>query len=54
MRIAAPLLLAACLAGCNSLPTASEGGFLDTAAWRQRQAIKDANAIVQGMHEART
>jgi hypothetical protein len=47
------LLTILCLAGCSALPSLSEQGLVDQAGWRHQQAILDANAIVDGMDQAR-
>ncbi|MGH7155479.1 MAG: hypothetical protein ACREF3_16245 [Acetobacteraceae bacterium] len=46
-------LMLAGLFGCSSLPSSSEQGFVDEAGWRHQQAVLDAQAIVQGMEQAR-
>lgn len=50
---AAVLLTFLCLAGCTSLPSVSEQGFVDQAGWRHQQALRDADAILAGMNQAR-
>jgi hypothetical protein len=42
-----------CLGACGSVQSNSEQGFIDQAGWRHRQAILDADAILQGMNRAR-
>ncbi len=54
MRFAAALLTFLCLSACSVAPSSSEQALVrPTDEWRQRQAIEDANAIVQGMTQAR-
>ncbi|MEJ0017657.1 MAG: hypothetical protein WDN25_14030 [Acetobacteraceae bacterium] len=55
MRLAAVLLTALCLAGCGtSSPAPSEQGLVRyDENWRQRQAVLDAEAIIEGMTQAR-
>ena len=54
MRLAAALLTIACLSACSVMPTQSEHALVtQDAEWRQQQAVLDANAIIQGMAQAR-
>jgi hypothetical protein len=55
MRIAAVLLTISCLAACGgTAPTESEHALVRyDDEWRQRQAVLDAEAILQGMAQAR-
>jgi hypothetical protein len=55
MRIAAALLTIVCVAACSAAPTqsASEQAFMDQDSWRQQQAVLDAQAILEGMAQAR-
>ncbi len=41
------------LAGCSTLPSLPEQGFVDQAGWRQQQTQRDVDAIVAGMNHAR-
>ncbi|HET7883081.1 MAG TPA: hypothetical protein VFL55_19510 [Acetobacteraceae bacterium] len=54
MRLAVLLLTLACLGACQGQPTLSENALMgyDNEA-RQRQAVLDAEAIMQGMAQAR-
>jgi hypothetical protein len=54
MRLAVLLLTFACLGACQGEPTQSEHALVrfDNEA-RQRQAVLDAEAIMQGMAQAR-
>ena len=53
MRLTAALLTLACLAACNGVQTVSERLPARDDEWRQRQAELDAQAIMQGMAQAR-
>ncbi len=53
MRFIAVLLTVLCLGACNAMQSNSEQGFVDQAGWEHQQAILDANAILQGMNQAR-
>lgn len=53
MRLAAALLAFACLSACNTVPTRSEQALVRDDDWRQQQAARDAEAILQGMAQAR-
>ncbi len=54
MRPFLVLLTVACLAGCGSGQTQSEHALVRyDDEWRQRQAVLDADAIMQGMAQAR-
>ncbi len=54
MRFAAALLIFACLSACSMMAAQQDQPFIsqDDAA-RQQQAVMDANAILQGMAQAR-
>ncbi len=52
--IALLLILVGCLAACGTEQTQSEQALVrPDNEWRQRQAILDAEAILQGMAQAR-
>ena len=54
MRLAVLLLTFACLTACQADPTQSENALVrHDNEWRQRQAVLDAEAIMQGMARAR-
>ena len=53
MRLTAVLLTLACLAACGGVQTVSERSPARDDEWRQRQAELDAQAIMQGMAQAR-
>ncbi len=56
MRLVAALLTLACLSGCGTAtaPTQAEHALVRyDDEWRQRQAVLDAEAILQGMAQAR-
>ena len=53
MRLTAALLTLACLAACGGVQTVSERSPARDDEWRQRQAELDAQAIMQGMAQAR-
>ncbi len=53
MRLVAALLTVAWLSACDTVPTHSEQALVRDGEWRQRQAVLDAEAILQGMAEAR-
>jgi len=54
MRYIPALLTIACLAACNTSQTQSENALVRyDNEWRQRQAVLDAEAILQGMAQAR-
>ena len=53
MRLTAALLTLACLAACGVVQTVSERSPARDDEWRQRQAELDAQAIMQGMAQAR-
>jgi hypothetical protein len=53
-RLSAALLTLACLAACSGAQTVTEPSLArDDDEWRQRQAELDAQAIMQGMEQAR-
>ncbi len=56
MRVAAALVTLACLSACNTAaPTQAEHALVRyDDEWRQRQAVLDAEAIMQGMAQARS
>ena len=53
--LAAIGLAAICLAACSDAPSqsASEQALMRQDGWRQRQAVLDAEAILEGMQQAR-
>ena len=56
MRIPAAVLIVLCLSACSSeAPTqsASEQALMRQDEWRQHQAVLDAEAIIEGMTQAR-
>jgi hypothetical protein len=53
MRLTAVLLTLACLAACGGVQAVSEHSPARGDEWRQRQAELDAQAIMQGMAQAR-
>ena len=53
LRLTAALLTLVCLAACGGVQTASEYSLARGDEWRQRQAELDAQAIMQGMAQAR-
>ena len=53
MRLTAALLTLACLAACDGVQTVSEHPAVRDDEGRQRQAELDAQAIMQGMAQAR-
>jgi formate dehydrogenase assembly factor FdhD len=54
MRLILALLTMACLASCGLTQTQSEHALVRyDNEWRQRQAVLDAEAIMQGMEQAR-
>jgi hypothetical protein len=55
MRIAAALLTFACLAACSEVhkQSASEQALMRQDGWRQQQSLLDAEAILEGMAQAR-
>ena len=53
MRLIAALLTLVCLAACGGGQTVSERSSARDDEWRQRQAELDAQAIMQGMAQAR-
>jgi hypothetical protein len=53
MRLTAALLTLACLAACSGVQTVSERSLARDDEWLQRQAELDAQAIMQGMAQAR-
>jgi hypothetical protein len=54
MRLIAALLTVACLVACGMTQTQSEHALLGyDDEWRQQQAVLDAEAIMQGMQQAR-
>ncbi len=53
MRLVAALLTFACLSACNTVPTGSQQALVRDRDWRQQQAARDAQAILQGMAQAR-
>ena len=52
MRLFAAILTFACLGACSLSPAPSEQGLVRDGAWRQKQAVLDAEAIMQGMAQA--
>jgi hypothetical protein len=53
MRLTAALLTLVFLAACGGVQTASELSLARGDEWRQRQVELDAQAIMQGMTQAR-
>jgi len=53
MRFIVALLAVLWLGACSSMPSSSEQGFVDQVGWQHQQAILDADAILQGMNQAR-
>jgi hypothetical protein len=58
MRLLAALILPICLAACAAAttpaPTSSEQALVRyNDEWRQKQALRDADAIMRGMQQAR-
>jgi hypothetical protein len=54
MRLTAALLTVACLVACSMAQSQSEHSLVRyDDEWRQRQAVLDAEAILQGMAQAR-
>ena len=53
MRLTTALLTLACLAACGGVQTVSERSPARDDEWRKRQAELDAQAIMQGMAQAR-
>jgi outer membrane biogenesis lipoprotein LolB len=53
MRLTAALLTLACLAACSGVQTVTEPSLARDDEWRQHQAELDAQAIMQGMAQAR-
>jgi hypothetical protein len=53
MRLTTALLTLACLAACSGEQTMTEPSLARDDEWRQRQAELDAQAIIQGMAQAR-
>jgi hypothetical protein len=55
MRIVAALMMITCLAACGGASTqsASEQELTVQGGWGQEQAVLDAQAILQGMAQAR-
>ena len=54
MHLIAALLTLACLSACSTSQTNSEHALVRyDNEWRQRHAILDANAILEGMAQAR-
>jgi hypothetical protein len=54
MRLSAALLVFICLSACSVTPAPIQAAMVrPDDAWRERQAILDADAIVQGMAQAR-
>jgi outer membrane biogenesis lipoprotein LolB len=53
MRLTAALLTLACLTACDAVQTVSEHSPTRDDQWRQHQAELDAQAIMQGMAQAR-
>ncbi len=54
MPFIAMLIAFLCLAGCTSPPVVSDIGSADSASARHRQALIDAEVIMQGMNQARS
>ena len=52
MRLLAAILTFACLGACSVSPAPSEQAFIQDGSWRQKQAVLDAEAIMQGMTQA--
>jgi hypothetical protein len=55
MRLTAAVITFACLSACSMAPSPSEQALVPGSydEWRQNQATQDANAILQGMAQAR-
>ena len=55
MRIAVACLTFVCLVACSEVSTqsASEQALMRQDGWRQKQAVLDAEAILEGMTQAR-
>jgi hypothetical protein len=53
MRLTAALLTLACLAACSGVQTVTGPSLARDDEWRQHQAELDAQAIIQGMAQAR-
>ena len=53
MRLTTALLTLACLVACGGVQTMSEHSPAHDDEWRQHQAELDAQAIMQGMAQAR-
>ena len=53
MRLTAALLTLACLAACDGVQTVTEPSLARDDEWQPRQAELDAQAIMQGMAQAR-
>jgi hypothetical protein len=54
MRFVAALLTFVCLSACSVMPVQQESDLMGRDdAWRQKQAVLDADAILQGMAQAR-
>ena len=54
MRHVIAILTFACLSACSAMRTGSEVALTQRdSAWRQEQAARDADAIMQGMAHAR-
>ena len=53
MRLTAALLTLACLAACSGVQIMTEASLTRDDEWRPRQAELDAQAIMQGMAQAR-
>jgi hypothetical protein len=52
MRLLLALLTFACLGACSTAPAPSEQALVRDGAWRQKQAVLDAEVIMQGMAQA--
>jgi len=52
MRLLAALIAFACLGACSTSPAPSEQALVRDEAWRQKQAVLDAEAIMRGMNQA--
>ena len=52
MRLLAAIVTFACLSACSTSPAPSEEALVRDGAWRQTQAVLDAEAIIQGMAQA--
>jgi len=54
MRLAAALLTLICLSACSMVPAQQAQSYTSPDdVWRQKQAVQDADVILQGMAQAR-